>query len=334
MSCAGAAKTAVVVGATNGIGKAISCRLAQEGFRIIAVGRDNEEGNRREEVLKYLEQCSAGDGGGTVQHEFRPCDAFELSQVQSCARGIVRDHASESSRGVDALVMTQGMATLQGFTPTAEGNDQKLALHFWSRAAFASCLLPALRPPPSGAASDGGPQRRPVVLSVLSGGVHSPYKKYRDDPELKKNYSIKTAADCAGYYNDLFFDALARRHPAVGFVHACPGLVASKWGTEMPAWLRVPIRGMQRVLGKSPEKCAGVMVGPILRGAHGEGGLGLAPPARRAGDAAPSSDQGGLYVMNEDGTSGTLSKGHTEEAMESVWGTTKDVLGRAGIDLN
>ena len=34
------AKTAVVVGATNGIGKAISCHLAREGFNVIAVGRE------------------------------------------------------------------------------------------------------------------------------------------------------------------------------------------------------------------------------------------------------------------------------------------------------
>ena len=38
--------------------------------------------------------------------------------------------------------------------------------------------------------------------------------------------------------------------------------------------------------------------------------------------------------MNEDGTSGKLTKGHTVEALESVWSATKDVLGRAGITLD
>merc|ERR1719203_1795305 len=118
MSSTSTPRTAVVVGATNGIGKAIACRLAKEGFQIIAVGRENKEGNRKDEILKYLEQCSdslADGGGGAFQHEFRPCDAFELSQVKTCAQNIARDYSSDSLRGIDALVMTQGMATIQGF---------------------------------------------------------------------------------------------------------------------------------------------------------------------------------------------------------------------------
>lgn len=41
-------------------------------------------------------------------------------------------------------------------------------------------------------------------MSILSGGVHSPFQGYKTDPELKDTYSIKNAADMAGYYNDLF----------------------------------------------------------------------------------------------------------------------------------
>ncbi len=37
----------------------------------------------------------------------------------------------------------------------------------------------------------------------------------------------------------------------------------------------------------------------------------------------------GLYVM----TSGKLTKGHTVKAMYRVWDTMKDILGKAGIDL-
>lgn len=213
-------KTAVVVGATNGIGKAISCRLAQEGFQIIAVGRAKE--GRKSEVLDFLQKCSAGSdkesSDAVIKHEFRPCNAFELSQVKQCAQDIVRDYSggSDGNKGIDALVMTQGMATIQKFTPTTEGNDEKLTLHYWSRAAFANGLLPALRAP---SVMTGGP----VVLTVLSGGVHSPYSRYEDDPELKNNYSISNAADFAGYYTDLFFDKMAQRNESINFVHAAPG---------------------------------------------------------------------------------------------------------------
>jgi hypothetical protein len=72
----------------------------------------------------------------------------------------------------------------------------------------------------------------------LSAGVHSPYKGYEEDIELKKKYSIKNAADAGGFYNDIGLDSLSLEHPNVGFIHACPGFVNTRWGTEFPAVVR------------------------------------------------------------------------------------------------
>mmetsp|Transcript_19093 Transcript_19093/g.27188 ORF Transcript_19093/g.27188 Transcript_19093/m.27188 type:complete len:312 (-) Transcript_19093:1935-2870(-) len=307
-------KRAVVVGATNGIGKAISCRLASDGFSVIAVGR-NKEG-RAEEIIKNLTECSSASAKSNpdtkTQHEFRPCDAFSLDQVKECASGIARDHSQ-----IDALVMTQGMATIQGFTPTSEGNDEKLTLHYWSRAAFTALLLPSLRT----SSMPGGS----VCMSVLSGGVHSPYTKYKEDPEIRKKYSIKNAADGAGFYTDLFLDKLSRQpsNQGINFIHSCPGFVASNWGTEMPFYLKGPVRFMQKIGGKSPSKCASFMVQPILQCTSGNIDL-----------VGPGSDGQGVFIMNEDASSGKLTRLHTEDAIESVWDTTSTVLGKAGIVLD
>ena len=83
---------------------------------------------------------------------------------------------------------------------------------------------------------------------------------------------------------------------------------------------------MQKMLGKSPAKCANFMVQPILQCSTGKIGLDL--PSSNLGN-----EKRGVYIMDQDATNGKLSKGHTAEALESVWNTTKDVLGRAGIDL-
>ena len=98
-------RTAVVVGAAGGIGAACAGRLAEAGFGVVAVGRDKP--GRAEAVVAELN----ARGGGP--HEFRGCDAFSLKDVKDCADGIVKDKGT-----IDALVMSQGMATVQGFTPT------------------------------------------------------------------------------------------------------------------------------------------------------------------------------------------------------------------------
>lgn len=297
-------RIAVVVGAAGGIGEACAHRLAESGFSVIAVGRDKP--GRSEKVISDLN----AKGGGP--HEFRPCNAFSLKDVKECADGIVSD-----KKTIDALVMTQGMATVQGFTPTVDDNDQKMTLHVWSRAGFANQLLPALR--------DSSIPGGPVVLSVLSGGVHSPYSGYVTDPELKETYSIKNAADAAGYYNDLFFDALAKKNDKIAFIHAAPGFVNSNWGTEMPWYLRGAIRCMQP-LGKSTKECAEFMVDPLLRSAAGEKTI-LDRPTKNG------VENNGIFIMNQDASTGSLTKEHTSDALDAVWKTTVSVLKRAGINV-
>lgn len=297
---------AVVVGATNGIGKACANHLAGAGFNVIAVGRDRP--GRAESIVKELNEKSP-PSNASPSHEFRACDAFSLVDVKNCAEGIVKDHSE-----IDALVMSQGMATVNSFTPTVDGNDEKITLHYWSRMAFTDRLLPSLRKStmPGGA----------CAMSILSGGVHSPYKNYEKDPELRDSYSIVNAADMAGYYNDLFLDALARRegNEKINFIHAAPGFVNSNWGTEFPSYLRYPVRCMQSMLGKKPSKCAEYMCAPIIKSTNGS--------------ISDGEKKNGVFILNQDATEGKLTKGHTQEAIDAVWKTTATVLSKVGINVN
>ena len=313
-------RTGVVVGATSGIGEACAIRLAEQGYTVIAVGRDRP--GRAEAVVGCLKEASRkhcsdqnNDNDDTIlpAHEFRPCDAFSLKSINQCATEIAKDHPV-----VDALILTQGMATIQSFTPTKEeGNDEKLTLHYWSRMAMINGLQDSLR---KSTMKNGA-----VVVSVLSGGVHSPYKKYQEDPELKQHYSIPNAANIAGFYNDLGLDYLARqeKNQIVNFVHASPGFVNTNWGTEFPWILRKMVRMMQP-LGRSPSDCAEYMVGPTIL-------------ASEAGDTLPhrpsQDDSAGVYIMGENGQPKGLTDMHSDEARNFVWDITKQVLGRAGIEL-
>ena len=281
-------RSAVVSGGTSGIGEGLALRLASLGASVHILGRSAERG------AEVLAQLRALNPEGS--HGFSSVDAFSLPALTAFARGYVAQHAS-----LDILAMSQGMATLQGFTPTKEGLDQKLTLHFYGRMVLARELLPSLRR-----------GTEPYVLSVLSAGVHSGIADWASDPALQKSYSIKRAADLAGFYNDLGLDALSRQEGNSGilFVHGAPGFVATRWGTEMPWAVRMLVRGLQ-FLGKSPADCAEFMLRPIFR---------------RGSRAA-----GGFELIGETGELVQPTAQHTAAAREGVWAHTVAVLDGNGL---
>jgi len=272
---------AVVGGGTSGIGEGIALRLAELGANVQIIGRSELRGEQI--VARLRDLCPQG------AHEFSKVDAFSLDSLRSFASSYL-----ETKKKCDILVMSQGMATLQGFTPTSDGLDEKMTLHYYGRMALVLALLPALR---QGV--------EPAVLSVLSAGVHSGVKDWAVDPTLKTNYSLKRAADTAGFYNDLGLDALSREpgNERISFIHAAPGFVATRWGTEMPAVVRYLVRGLQ-FFGKSPRDCADSMLKPILS----------VPPRT------------GLILIGERGQPVSLTSEHTEKAREGVWRHTLETL--------
>ncbi|KAF0685258.1 Aste57867_22820 [Aphanomyces stellatus] len=262
-------QTALVVGGTSGIGEGIARRLAEAHFNVIVAGRSAERGNAivREMQTVYPE--------GTFR--FLAVDSFLLANIRGLAASVP---------SLDKLVLTQGMATIQGYTPTSEGIDQKLALHYYGRMAFIQEFLPVLRQS----------THSPRVLSVLSAGIHSPYALFRVDPELQTHYSIKNAADAAGFYNDLMLDAWSAdpANAGIAFGHAAPGFVSTNWGTEMPWIIRVLIRPLQRLLGRSKADCGEFMSDFLL-----------------ADDVVPG---GRLHLMDQYGEPANVTAAHTDDA--------------------
>jgi hypothetical protein len=64
------------------------------------------------------------------------CDASLMRNIQSCAA----DYTA-SNDTLDILVLTQGIASMSGYTPTSEGLEQKLAIHYYGRVLFMQLLL-------------------------------------------------------------------------------------------------------------------------------------------------------------------------------------------------
>ena len=281
-----AGKHAVVVGGTSGIGHGLALRLAQAGCSVTIVGRSAERGS------KIVASLAKAEG---AKHSFEPLDAFSLKACDALA-------AKMSAKSLDLLVLTQGMATIQKHTPVPEtGLDEKLSLHVYSRVALAKALAPALEK-----ASD------PRVLSVLSAGIHGPFKAYKESPELLKGYSVPKAADAGGFYTDIALESLAAAHPKVSFLHAAPGFVNTNWGTEMPTVLRWLIRGLQP-LGRSKEACGEFMF------------KGLVMPEFRGGEGG-----GGFHLLDQYGEPGPTTCAMHDVAKADVWAHLQAVLAKGG----
>ena len=261
---------ALVVGGTSGIGKGIAIALAKQGdVDINVAGRSAERG---EEVVQQLRQLSP-----KCDHKFTAVNGFDLSSF-----------AVLKNEKPNILVMTQGMATVQGYTPTKDGLDQKLQLHYFSRIHLARFLdLP----------------NNVRVLSVLSAGVHSRYSKFETDFDLSQgSYTLSNAANAAGLYNDAGFETLASLNPTWTVAHAAPGFVNTSWGTEMPWYLRGLVRMMQP-LGRDLETCGEILTKALLE---------IKEP--------------GFHRMDQNGKPVTDKNLYSNEERESIWRKTLDLL--------
>jgi NAD(P)-dependent dehydrogenase (short-subunit alcohol dehydrogenase family) len=245
MSLSSTPLRALVVGGTSGIGHGIALALAKRGdIEVTIAGRSAERGAS---IVEQMNGVVSASSSSKLNHKFVAVDGFDLLSVKALAT---------TQPAPDILVMTQGMATLQGYTPTIkDGIDQKLQLHYFSRFYLTSLLAPNMKP-------------NARVLTVLSAGVHGKYQGYDKDFELKNNksYSIKNAADAAGYYTDAGLEALSELNPDLVMAHAAPGMVNTNWGTEFPAVLRVMVvRPMMSLFGKNKEDLGETLVSSLMK---------------------------------------------------------------------
>jgi NAD(P)-dependent dehydrogenase (short-subunit alcohol dehydrogenase family) len=198
---------------------------------------------------------------------------------------------------VDVLVLSQGILTLTGRTPTKENIDDKSALNYYGRVLFVKELLPLLRSSPHGG----------KVLFVLNSKRGNPSKINWNDMGLEKNYSLFAAFNHGLAFTDLVIQYLASQpeNANVSFIHAYPGFVRTPISNGLPFYLRLPSKALNALgRGISPEDCAEFMIHGML-----------------------GTEKGWRYI-DEKGETVPNKEVSNEETLKKVWEHTCEITSR------
>ena len=156
-------KTAVLTGATGGIGAEVARAFAARGDRLILAGRDQ---GKLDAVLAAL----SGDGHASVR-----ADLSLVSENRRAAAAIM-----EAAPCVDLLLNVAG-AIIGDRHETAEGNEMTLAVNLLGPIALSHALLPALRAAPAPRVVMTGSEAIAFVRDLAPGDIQST-RRYRGFP--------------------------------------------------------------------------------------------------------------------------------------------------------
>jgi NAD(P)-dependent dehydrogenase (short-subunit alcohol dehydrogenase family) len=171
-----ARRTAVVTGATDGVGRVVARRLGEQGWRVLAHGRDAARGGSLAEEVRQA--------GGEAT--FLRADLASLADIRRLA-GEVR---SASDR-LELLINNAGIGTAgSGRQTSADGHELRFAVNYLSHFLLTYLLLPLLE--------KSAPSR---IVNVSSAGQQA---IDFSDVMLEKRYS-GTAAYCQSKLAQIMF---------------------------------------------------------------------------------------------------------------------------------
>jgi NAD(P)-dependent dehydrogenase (short-subunit alcohol dehydrogenase family) len=161
--------TALVTGATAGVGRLVAEQLAASGARVIVHGRNDEKGQRAVEEIRRAT--------GNTHVDYRRADLSSLDEVRRFARDIAEAHTR-----IAVLINNAGI----GFGPpgaareaSRDGHELRFAVNYLAPFLLTHLLLPAIR--------GSAPAR---IINVASIG-QSPIAF--DDPMLTRQYDARRA---------------------------------------------------------------------------------------------------------------------------------------------
>jgi NAD(P)-dependent dehydrogenase (short-subunit alcohol dehydrogenase family) len=129
----GKGRTALITGATDGVGRVVARALAQQGWRVLAHGRDRPRG---EALAREIEQA-----GGSAT--FLAADLASLPEVRGLA-----DAVKQQTGRLDLLINNAGIGSVgsaPGRQTSADGHELRFAVNYLAGFLLTHLLLPLLK---------------------------------------------------------------------------------------------------------------------------------------------------------------------------------------------
>ena len=209
-------KTALVTGATSGIGKATAEALARQGMTVVLVARDAEKGRA------VLEEIRSKSGNPTL--DVLLADLSSQAAIRRLAEEFQRKYSK-----LHVLVNNAG-GVFSARKLTVDGLEYTFAFNHLAYFLLTNLLLDTLR------------ASAPARIVNVSSGAQGMGKINFADLQGEQRYSVQAAYSQSKLANVLFTYALARRLEGTGVTANVlhPGVVRTNFGrVETPLLWRV-----------------------------------------------------------------------------------------------
>ncbi|MEA4870979.1 MAG: SDR family NAD(P)-dependent oxidoreductase [Christensenella sp.] len=226
-------KTAVITGASSGIGLAASVALAQKGFAIIGVG------HRQTNCDQAKGQIEAASGGVPVW--FLCGDLMQLRETERISKEIAGILKRENGDRLEVLINNAGCVR-SWYTTTEEGYEQQFALNHLAAFALTYRLLSQLK--------------RAEGRVIMTGSEsHKHIRMHWNDVMLTRGYHPLRAYKQSKLANILFAKGLNDRYGGDGITAYAvdPGLVCTDIGCKSTGGLVNWVWNKRKQHGVQPE---------------------------------------------------------------------------------
>ncbi|MFN2378243.1 MAG: SDR family NAD(P)-dependent oxidoreductase [Candidatus Binatia bacterium] len=246
-------RTALVTGASSGLGKAVATELARRGARVIVAGRSG--------IPELGREIARAAGSGSV--EMLAVDLADLESVSAFC-----DELAARGEVLDLVVCNAGLVTRQA-RRSCQGFEQMFAVHYLANHLLARRLLESGVIPNDVFAANG---RRgtaiPRIVFVSSEAHRSSagldFEHFGEFRDFGISDALARYGDSKLALTTLAVELAARltdeKGPSVAVHCLCPGPIASGIARDAPPWLRGAIDPVMRLMFRSPERAAAPVV--------------------------------------------------------------------------